>query len=280
MKVVRSTTELRSARRDMSSLKETIGFVPTMGYLHEGHLSLIRIARAKTSCVIVSIFVNPTQFGPGEDFEQYPRNEARDLALCEAAGVNVVFIPTPAEIYADNASVSIVEDQLSHSLCGQSRPGHFNGVCTVVAKLFQIVRPDMAVFGQKDAQQVAVIKRMVRDLFFPVEIIVGPIVREPDGLALSSRNVYLDTQQREQALGLFATLTGIQAQWQAGNRKSQALEDWGRQHLAGGYPGVMLEYLVFCDPETLVPYEAVSPGCLVAIAARVGQTRLIDNIIL
>jgi len=278
MKIVRATSEMRQERSNRHA--GPVGFVPTMGYLHEGHLSLIRLARKRTSCVIVSLFVNPTQFGPGEDFAQYPRDEQRDLALCEEAGVDLVFIPTPTDIYAPDASVSLKEDRLSDCLCGKSRPGHFNGVCTVVAKLFQIVQPDIAVFGQKDAQQVAIIKRMVRDLLFPVDIVVGPIVREQDGLALSSRNIYLDAQQRQQALGLFATLSGVRAQWQAGTRDAQELVQWGRQHLAQEYPGVTLEYLVCCDPETLIPRETVQGGTLVAIAARVGQTRLIDNIIL
>ncbi len=280
MRVIRTTQDMLCMRADWQSGAMSIGFVPTMGYLHEGHLSLIRLARAQATFVIVSLFVNPTQFGPAEDFDRYPRDEERDLALCKAAGVDVVFIPSVADIYAEDASVSLVEDQLSQGLCGQKRPGHFNGVCTVVAKLFQIVRPDIAVFGQKDAQQVAVIKRMVRDLFFPVKIVVGPIVREPDGLALSSRNVYLDVEQRRQALGLYATLTGMQTQWQHGVTDRQELERWGSQQLAAQYPGVKLEYLVFCDPDTLVPCEKVQQGTLVAIAARVGTTRLIDNLIL
>ena len=281
MMVCSTTQALLHARWELQQSEEaTVGFVPTMGYLHEGHLSLIRLARARASCVIVSLFVNPTQFGPAEDFSQYPRDEQRDLKLCEEAGVDLVFLPTASEIYADNASVSLVENQLSRCLCGKTRPEHFNGVCTVVAKLFQIVRPDMAVFGQKDAQQVAVIKRMVRDLFFPVEIVVGPIIRESDGLALSSRNVYLHAEQRQQACGLFATLTAIRAQWQAGSVLAQDLEQWGRAYLADKYPMVDLEYLVVCDADTLVPVTEASVGNLVAIAARVGQTRLIDNILL
>ena len=280
MRVIRTTRDMLRMRAEEQSDTMSIGLVPTMGYLHEGHLSLIRLARAQATFVVVSLFVNPTQFGPGEDFDQYPRDEERDLALCKEAGVDVVFIPSSADIYAEDASVSLVEDQLSLGLCGQNRPGHFDGVCTVVAKLFQIVRPDVAVFGQKDAQQVAVIKRMVRDLFFPIEIVVGPIVRESDGLALSSRNVYLHAEQRQQALGLYATLAGVRAQWQGGVKDTQELEHWGCQQLADQYPGVKLEYLVFCDPDTLVPCETVQEGSLVAIAARVGTTRLIDNIIL
>jgi len=280
MRVIHSTPDMIAARSAMRPGAQRVGFVPTMGYLHAGHLSLIRVAREHATRTVVSLFVNPTQFGPHEDYETYPRDEVRDLALCEQAGVDVVFTPSPAEVYAPDASISIVESTLSKGLCGQSRPGHFNGVCTVVAKLFQIVQPDLAVFGQKDAQQVAVIKRMVRDLFLPVEIVVGPIVREPDGLALSSRNVYLDAGQRQQALGLYATLTGIRQQWQAGMRQVRELERWGRRYLADAYPGVLLEYLVCCDPDTLVACKTVEQGCLVAIAARVGQTRLIDNMLI
>ncbi len=280
MKVLRTTSDMLHARWHCGMGAETsVGFVPTMGYLHDGHLALIQLARRRAAWVVVSLFVNPTQFGPNEDFAQYPRDEKRDLALCEEAGVDVVFIPTPSEIYAADASVSVVENQLSEGMCGSTRPGHFNGVCTVVAKLFQIVRPDFAVFGQKDAQQVAVIKRMVRDLFFSVEIVVGPIVREKDGLALSSRNVYLHKPEREQALGLYATLQEMQAQWEMDMRDAQSLTAWGRQYLVDHYPEVELEYLVICDPDSLLPCADVQAGTLIAIAARVGQTRLIDNIL-
>ncbi|MFU8780419.1 MAG: pantoate--beta-alanine ligase [Kiritimatiellia bacterium] len=280
MRVLRSTPDMIAARSVMYAGTGRVGFVPTMGYLHAGHLSLIELAREHAAFTVVSLFVNPTQFGPHEDFEKYPRDEARDLALCEQAGVDVVFVPQPADMYAEDASVSIVEKTLSMRLCGAHRPGHFDGVCTVVAKLFQIVQPDIAVFGQKDAQQVAVIRRMVRDLFFPVQIVVGPIVREPDGLAMSSRNVYLTAEERREALGLSCTLQGIRAQWVAGTRSATVLEQWGRSFLVETYSGVMLDYLVFCDPETLIPCVEVGPGCLVAIAAGVGTTRLIDNMVI
>jgi len=259
---------------------QTVGLVPTMGYLHEGHLALVSLCRARADRTVVSIFVNPTQFGPQEDFAQYPRDEQRDLTLCEAAGVDVVYLPPVADVYAADASVVIREEQLSRVLCGRARPGHFAGVCTVVGKLFHIVQPGLAVFGQKDAQQVAVIRRMVRDLFFPVEIVVGPIVREPDGLAMSSRNVYLSSAERQEALGLWQTLCGIRAQWQSGVHASAALGTWGQDHLQRHYPGIELEYLVFCDPETLEPVVTVPAGGLVAVAARVGRTRLIDNLLL
>jgi pantoate--beta-alanine ligase len=280
MRVIRSTPDMIAARAAMRADPVRVGFVPTMGYLHEGHLSLVQLARAQAAVTVVSLFVNPTQFGPNEDFEKYPRDEARDLALCEKAGVDLVFIPQPGDMYAADASVSIVERKLSGILCGRSRPGHFDGVCTIVAKLFHVVQPAVAVFGQKDAQQVAVIKRMVRDLFMPVEIVVGEIVREPDGLAMSSRNVYLSAGQRHEALGLSATLQGIRQRWREGARSAAELEAWGRQNLEHHYQGIILDYLVICDPATLLPCDRVGQGALVAIAAKVGVTRLIDNILI
>ena len=280
MRVIRSIAEMVESGRALRSEGGVVGFVPTMGYLHAGHLSLIALSRARAARTVVSVFVNPTQFGPNEDFEKYPRDEQHDLALCEDAGVDVVFIPAPADMYAADASVSIEENQLSRVLCGRSRPVHFAGVCTVVAKLFHIVQPDVAVFGQKDAQQVAVIRRMVRDLFFAVEIVVAPIIREEDGLALSSRNVYLRPEERREALGLSQTLLGIRERWQGGMRAAPMLSAWGQDYLQRHYSGVELEYLVFCDADSLVPVEVVDAGCLVALAARVGCTRLIDNILL
>ena len=280
MRVIRSIAEMVESGRALRSEGGVVGFVPTMGYLHAGHLSLIALSRARAARTVVSVFVNPTQFGPNEDFEKYPRDEQHDLALCEDAGVDVVFIPARADMYAADASVSIEENHLSRVLCGRSRPVHFAGVCTVVAKLFHIVQPDVAVFGQKDAQQVAVIRRMVRDLFFAVEIVVAPIIREEDGLALSSRNVYLRPEERREALGLSQTLLGIRERWQGGIRAAPMLSAWGQDYLQRHYSGVELEYLVFCDADSLVPVEVVDAGCLVALAARVGCTRLIDNILL
>jgi pantoate--beta-alanine ligase len=280
MKVVRSTRAMYAMSQSLRIGGGVLGFVPTMGYLHEGHVSLVQLSRKHAARTVVSIFVNPTQFAPGEDFAQYPRDEERDLALCEAAGVDVVFLPGVDDLYAPDASVHVVEGSLSRTMCGQSRPMHFEGVCTVVAKLFHLVQPDVAVFGQKDAQQLAVIRRMVRDLCFPVEILAGPIMREPDGLAMSSRNVYLSDAERKSALGLSRTLGMILDCWQTGEHEAIVLEQQARAHLARVYPAVQLEYLVFCDPDTLWPCDPVPAGALVALAARVGSTRLIDNILI
>lgn len=256
----------------------SVGFVPTMGALHAGHLSLVQLSRAQTDKTVVSIFVNPTQFAEGEDYAQYPRTMDEDLAHCEAAGVSVVFCPPEHEMYPADASVRVVENRVARDLCGAARPGHFTGVCTVVAKLFHLVAPDVAVFGEKDAQQLAVIRRMVRDLFFPVRIVGGPIIREPDGLALSSRNVYLSASERAEALGLYQMLCWIQLQYEGGALDANALAPKARRWLAAEYPGVALEYLAFRDPDTLEKQTVLQSGVLVALAGRVGQTRLIDNI--
>jgi pantoate--beta-alanine ligase len=258
----------------------SIGLVPTMGYLHEGHLSLVRQARTDNDHVIVSIFVNPTQFGPGEDLDRYPRDEERDLRLAAEAGVDVVYAPAAADVYPDGFSTRVEVDRLTEVLCGDpSRrgPGHFRGVTTVVAKLFNVVAPDIAFFGQKDAQQVAVIRRMARDLDFPVRIEALPIVREPDGLAMSSRNAYLEPAERERATALYRALRTVE---EAARRSTLAdgLEA-GRRELAAA--GIEPEYLEARDPETLVPItELGERPTLVAVAARVGAARLIDNIVI
>jgi pantoate--beta-alanine ligase len=280
MKVIRSVSEMISAAHSLRSEAVKIGFVPTMGYLHEGHLSLIQLSHEHASHTVVSLFVNPTQFGPNEDYSRYPRDEEKDLALCRATGVQLVFAPAVDDLYAQDSSISIVENDLSNVMCGKSRPGHFAGVCTVVAKLFQIVQPDVAVFGQKDAQQVAVIRRMVRDLFFPVEILVGSIIREEDGLARSSRNVYLHADERSQALGLYSALCCVQEAFRKGETDADVLLHVGLACLAREYPAVRLEYLVLCDANTLKPCTRAQAGNLLAIAAHVGPTRLIDNFIL
>lgn len=263
-------------RRDGSR----IGLVPTMGYLHEGHLSLVRESAARSAVTVVSIFVNPVQFGANEDFSTYPRDFERDCQLCREAGVAVVFAPAAEAMYAADRSVLIEERSLAAGLCGASRPGHFAGVCTVVAKLFNIVRPDLAVFGQKDAQQLAVIRRMVRDLDFQVEIIGAPIMREADGLAMSSRNVYLSEAERAQALGLNRVLAFAAGQVRDGQRDAVRLRTAMTAFLAGGYPGVEVDYIAIVDGSTLVPQAEVEGGTLLALAARVGRTRLIDNLTL
>lgn len=255
-----------------------LGLVPTMGYLHAGHLSLIDEARRRSDQVVVSIFVNPVQFGPSEDFEKYPRNEARDLALCEQAGAAAVFLPQVSSMYAPDASVYVVEERLGSGLCGAKRPGHFRGVCTVVAKLFNLALPDVAVFGQKDYQQAAVIRRLARDLNFPVEVVVAPIVREPDGLAMSSRNVYLSPEERRNALGLSRALLGAAEAVAAGPRPAEEV----RRQMAGVLErhALRIDYVEVVDPDTLAPVAQAARGSVALIAVYCGKTRLIDNRIL
>ncbi len=256
-----------------------IGFVPTMGFLHEGHLSLMRIAREKCDILVASIFVNPTQFGPNEDLDAYPRDFERDEALCGQEGVDVVFYPEPGSMYAVDASVWVDESTLSAVLCGASRPGHFRGVCTVVAKLFNIVQPDLAVFGEKDAQQLRIIERMVRDLNFPVEIIRGPIVREPDGLAMSSRNKYLTDAQRQSALCLRRSLALAQTLVDEGERDVSKIKQ-SMQELIEREPEAEIDYIELMNDETLTALDRVEAANLAALAVRIGQTRLIDNAVL
>jgi pantoate--beta-alanine ligase len=253
--------------------------VPTMGALHEGHMSLVRAARASSDLVAASIFVNPTQFGPNEDLAKYPRSFDRDCQMLEREGVDFVFAPSVEEMYPAGVVTWVTVEDLSGKLDGRSRPGHFRGVTTVVAKLFHIVEPDKAFFGQKDAAQVAIIQRMVRDLNLAVEIVVCPIVREPDGLALSSRNAYLDPEQRRQALVLHRSLTRVQKMAEAGDHVVSELITAGCETVAEE-KSVRLDYFEIVDPDTLDPTNDLSRGALVAVAAYVGTTRLIDNILL
>lgn len=255
-----------------------IGFVPTMGALHEGHRSLIRAARAACQDVIVSIFVNPTQFGPGEDFDRYPRPLEADLAACCAEGVDAAFCPSVQEMYSQDAATKVTVSRLAEGLCGAHRPGHFDGVTTVVAKLFNIVQADVAFFGQKDAQQAAVIRRMVRDLCIPIEIVVCPTVREPDGLAMSSRNVYLSPAERTQALSLSAALRWAQERVATGERKTLELVRGMRRQIEAAGP-CAIDYIEIVDAEELTPKAVVEGRCLVALAVRIGKTRLIDNVV-
>ena len=249
-----------------------------MGYLHEGHLSLMRLAKKEADRVVVSDFVNPTQFGPNEDFAAYPRDEAGDLARCEAEGVDAVFLPTAAEMYAAGATVHVVEDRMSKVLCGVTRPIHFGGVLTVVLKLFHIVTPDVAVFGQKDAQQLAIIRRMVRDLDVPVRIVGAPIVREPSGLAMSSRNTYLSAEEKTRALALRRSLDAAEAAWAASETDAAAVKARMRAILEDA--GAAIDYIETVDADSLETVESLRPGTLVAIAAKIGRTRLIDNTVL
>lgn len=256
-----------------------IGLVPTMGFLHEGHLSLVRTAREDNDICAVSIFVNPLQFGPSEDLEAYPRDLERDLRLLSREGVDLVFVPEVAELYYPDRSVLVTENLLSRCLCGSARPGHFDGVCTVVLKLFNIVRPDRAYFGQKDYQQLQIIKRMVRDLNVPVEIIGCPIVRERDGLAMSSRNIYLDQPAREAALSLSRALGEARSLFEEGERSPDVLLSAVRRTVSS-CPLVVLEYAEVRDAEDLSPVATVKKQAVLALAARVGRARLIDNILL
>lgn len=256
-----------------------IGFVPTMGFLHEGHLRLVDEARRRTDAVAMSIFVNPLQFGPGEDLDRYPRDLPRDRGLAAGRKVDVLVVPEAATIYPPGAEVLVVPGATADRWEGAARPGHFTGVLTVVAKLFHLVAPDVACFGQKDIQQATLIRKMVRDLDWPVEIVVVPTVREPDGLALSSRNAYLSPEDRQQAAGLSAALLAGHDAWTAGERSSAPLEAAMRARLAM-FPGVRPEYISVVEPEALEPVAEALPDTIAMIAARVGSTRLIDNIIL
>jgi pantoate--beta-alanine ligase len=250
-----------------------------MGALHEGHLSLVHAAKAQCDAVVVSIFVNPKQFGPTEDLAKYPRQFERDCALLEKENVDMVFAPSVEEMYAKGESTWVTVEGLSDKLDGHSRPGHFRGVTTVVTKLFHAIEPDVAFFGQKDAAQVAVVRRMVRDLNFPVEIAVCPIVREPDGLAMSSRNAYLNPDDRQRALVLQRSLRWVEEKFRAGEKNAARLAAGAKQVIADE-PQVRLDYFEIVDPDTLDPVGRVTGKMLVAVAAYVGTTRLIDNLVL
>jgi pantoate--beta-alanine ligase len=278
MKIVETISETRAACRTAKN-RGKLGLVPTMGALHEGHLSLVRAAKEQCDVVAVSLFVNPTQFGPNEDLSKYPRTFERDRELLEKEGVDFLFAPTVAEMYPPGATTFVNVEGLSEKLDGKSRPGHFRGVTTVVSKLFHIVEPDLAFFGQKDAAQVAVIYKMVRDLDIPVEIVVCPVVRESDGLALSSRNVYLDAKQRKSALVLSRSLQRVREEFDRGERDAARLIAAGKQFF-GQEPSVRLDYFEIVDPATLDPVAQITRPALVAVAAFVGATRLIDNLVI
>jgi len=270
---------MKAACRQVTQAGKTLGFVPTMGALHDGHLSLVRASKSKCEVTTVSIFVNPLQFGPSEDLAKYPRTLERDAKLLDELGVDLLFTPSVAEMYPQGAKTYVVVEELNDKLDGASRPGHFRGVTTVVAKLFEIVRPDYAFFGQKDAAQVAVLRKMVTDLDFDVQLVVCPIVRETDGLAMSSRNAYLTPEQRQQAMVLHRSLLRVQSAVDRGERDSATLIEIGRQTISEE-PGARLDYFAIVDPDTLDPVADVSRGALVAVAAYIGSTRLIDNILL
>ena len=281
MQIFSTIPEARAACRNARAGGKRLGLVPTMGALHEGHLSLVRAAKAQCDAVAVSIFVNPTQFGPAEDLSKYPRQFDRDCRLLEKEGVEILFAPPVEEMYpTSNDEVTwVVVEGLSEKLDGRSRPGHFRGVTTIVSKLFHIVEPETAFFGQKDAAQLAVIRRLVRDLNFPVEIVACPIVREPDGLAMSSRNAYLNREERVRALVLQRSLQKARQQFQAGERTATKLIAAAKEVFARE-PQVALDYFEIVDPDTLDPVDRISQKTLVAVAAHVGSTRLIDNAVL
>jgi pantoate--beta-alanine ligase len=279
MRIVRSIAGTRAALLELRAQNRMVGLVPTMGALHAGHLSLVRAARAQCDVVAATIFVNPTQFGPNEDFSNYPRTFEQDCQLLEQERVDLLFAPDISEMYPQGASTFVEVEGVGDRLDGVSRPGHFRGVATIVAKLFHIIGPDKAFFGQKDAAQVAVLRRMVHDLNFPLEIVVCPTVREPDGLALSSRNRYLSAQERAQALILHRALNTIEQRSSAGQLESAQLIDAGLEVLADE-PYARLDYLKIVNPDTLEDVTDTSHGALVAIAAWLGSTRLIDNILL
>ncbi|HXM60339.1 MAG TPA: pantoate--beta-alanine ligase [Terriglobales bacterium] len=279
MKICKTIDDMRATSRQARHAGKRLGLVPTMGALHDGHLSLMRAAQSKCDAVAASIFVNPLQFGPTEDLAKYPRTFDRDVQLLEKESVDILFAPAPAEMYTPGAVTYVTVEGLSDKLCGKSRPGHFRGVTTVVAKLFHIVEPDLAFFGQKDAAQAIIIRRMVRDLNLPIEIAVCPIVREPDGLAMSSRNVYLSPQDRKSATVLNRSLIEVKKQFDQGERNPTALIKAAKKVLAQE-PTVRLDYFEIVDPSTLAPAPKLTGPALVAVAALVGTTRLIDNILL
>ncbi len=276
MRIVHTLEELRAIR---PSLKPRVGFVPTMGYLHEGHLSLVRRARQECESVVVSIFVNPTQFGPGEDLARYPRDLERDLRLLDPLGVDLLWAPTAEVMYPPGFQTWVEVEGLTRPLEGAARPGHFRGVTTVVAKLFNAVQPQVAYFGQKDAQQAVVVRRMTQDLNFPIEIVICPTVREADGLAMSSRNVYLDPPQRQAATVLYRALSAARAAYDGGERQAERLRQVMRQVLASE-PLAQVQYVSCADYETLEELEQVRGRALLSLAVFIGKTRLIDNFVL
>jgi pantoate--beta-alanine ligase len=275
MKVVATIKDVRAAR---AALPSPVGFVPTMGYLHEGHLALVRAARTQNQSVVVSIFVNPKQFGPNEDYASYPRDLDRDLRLLEQEAVDLVFAPSVEEMYPPGFSTFVDVGPLGEILEGARRPGHFRGVATVVTRLFCLIQPDRAYFGQKDAQQCVVIKKLVADLGLPIEIVTVPTVREPDGLAMSSRNVYLDPEQRVAARVLSASLRAAAEAYKRGERNAEALRRLVSQIIAGE-PRAQLDYVSVADAETLEELSTVDRPALISLAAWIGRARLIDNII-
>ena len=277
MKIVKSIKEMQKISTDLKKKVKIIGFVPTMGYLHEGHLSLIRLAKKKSDVVAVSIFVNPLQFGPKEDFKRYPRDLKRDTKLARKAGCDILFVPGQKQIYPDRFSAHVNVEKLSDTLEGKFRSGHFKGVATIVAKLFNIAQPDLAFFGQKDAQQVVIIQKMAQDLNFNLKIIVGPTVRDDSGLALSSRNTYLAEDEKKTAKVLFESLQKAQNVIEQGETNSfKVIHEMEKMILSR--PKTIIDYIAITDGQTLEPLEKLSGEVLITLAVYVGSTRLIDNL--
>jgi len=279
MKVYKNISSLIKKVREVKKQGYKIGLVPTMGFLHEGHASLIRKAGKDTDCVIVSIFVNPAQFGPKEDFKKYPRNFKKDSALCKKEGVDIIFAPEAKEMYPGGYATYVNVEKITDTLCGASRPGHFRGVSTVVAKLFNITMPDIAYFGQKDAQQAIVIKRMAGDLNMGVKIKVMPIVREKDGLAMSSRNVYLSRIERSRSQSIYRSLKSAKELFNNGERAAGKIINKMKQ-IIDKQPGIRIDYINAVDASDLKNVKKISNKALISIAVWVGKTRLIDNIML
>ena len=279
MEQISTISGLREAVAAARARGERIGFVPTMGFLHEGHLRLVDEAKRRAGCVVMSIFVNPTQFGPNEDFSRYPRDLSGDMSKAVGRGVDLLFVPDVAEMYPTPPALHVTADDLPARWEGAVRPGHFGGVLTVVAKLFNIVAPDVAIFGRKDFQQAALIRRMVRELNFPIDVVVAPTVREHDGLALSSRNTYLDESARASALGLVESLRAAERAFAAGERDGERLTAIGRDLLAT-QPEIGVDYFAVVDPSDMRPVEKATSESVAIVAARVGRTRLIDNMVL
>lgn len=279
MKVICQIKEMQTEAERLRREGKRIGFVPTMGFFHEGHLSLIRKAGELSDVVVVSLFVNPTQFGPGEDFEEYPRDKERDRRLAEENGCDILFEPTVEGMYPQGYATYVNVEKLTDVLCGASRPGHFRGVTTVVTKLLDIVRPHVAIFGQKDAQQSIVVKRMVEDLNQDVEIFVAPTVREPDGLAMSSRNTYLTPKQRGEAVVLYQSLQRAQEMIRSGERRAKSIIE-AMTELIRATDSARIEYVAIVDVHNLQPLDILRGGVLIALAVRIGRARLIDNTII
>jgi pantoate--beta-alanine ligase len=279
MRKIAAVEEMKQAAKEMRTRGRTVGFVPTMGFLHEGHLSLVRESKKRTDITVVSIFVNPLQFGPEEDFRRYPRDPERDEALLEKAGVDILFRPADIDMYPEGYGTTVEVTGLQDKLCGRSRPGHFKGVTTVVLKLFHIVRPDYAFFGQKDAQQAVILRRMAGDLNLEVKLEVLPTVREPDGLAVSSRNTYLNPKERRSSLVLFRCLEEARRMFAGGEREAAVIREQMMRTIAGE-PVARVDYVEIVDPRTLDPVDRIEDTVLVAIAVFIGSTRLIDNTIL